>query len=459
MGSFTHMKHFFILLALLSLTAHRANAQDLSDIWCDALTKETQYELAGLDNYKLFVEGEDGWVFRSNTGFRDGFFTSRKTQSYIKTLQQKFKERGTDLVILYPPPRSIVHYNHVKKSDQEQLGLNEQQAQDALQHYADFLREVRSKGINMVGLPEFDPDLQMYFKRDHHWTPEGAREAANAVASFVKTLPSYETLKKTEYVTTAGDVEDYKGAFKRVFKKLCNTEMPPEPRIHYETQAKTGAHSESDLFGDATEPEVVLFGTSNSSTKSNVANFEGFLKEALSADVENLAVTGAGTDTSMIAYLNSERAKTNPAKIAIWEVPGYYNFDHMRSKVFLQAIPAVQGSCADNPVAKNEGFQIISPEEYPLFPNIKDLDIADGRHYVYLNFSRPVSANFFIAPDYNQFKDINEFERSSRYPAPDGEYYFWIDRVRYGNPRNIFLKPDIEMAGVKGSAYLCRLTD
>lgn len=453
------MKHFLSLLALFTLFYHPANAQGLSDIWCDALTSEPQYDLANLSNYKIFLEGEDGWIFRSNTGFRDNFYTSRQTQKYLKTLQDKFKERGTDLVILYPPPRSLIHHNHLKAEDQELLDMDGQQARSALQNYAKFLKEVQGRGVNIVGLPDLPADMQMYFKRDHHWTPEGAREAASAVASTVMKLPVYETLRKTEYVTKTGEVEDYKGAFKRVFKNLCNTDMPPEPRTRYETQAKVSANSETDLFGEGQAPEVVLLGTSNSSAKSNVANFEGFLKEALSTDVENLSVTGAGTDTSLIAYLNSDRAQTNPAKVAIWEVPGYYNFDSMRRKVFLQTIPAVQGPCIENPVTKNEGFQITSPEEYPLFPDIKNFDLSDGQHYVYLNFSRPVSVNFFVAVDYDQFKDIHEYQRSSRYPAPDGEYYFWVDQTLRGTPKNIFLKPVVEMAGLKGDAYLCRMND
>lgn len=446
---------FVILLVLL---VRPAVAQDFSDIWCDALSDDTQFELAGLDNYKKFILGGDGWIFRSNTGFRDDFYISRKTQFYLKTLQQKFKEQGTDLLILYPPPRSIVHHNHVKKSDQNELKMDGQQAQTALQNYAGFIETMQGEGIHIVGLPDLAPDVQMYYKRDHHWTPEGAREAAKAVAAYVKTLPAYEAISKTEYVTTAGEVEDYKGAFKRVFKKICGTDMPPEPRTHYETQAKSVSNSESDLFGDTHAADVVLFGTSNSAASSNVANFEGFLKEALGADVENMAVTDAGTDTSMIAYLNSERAKTNPAKIAIWEVPGYYNFDHMRRKVFLQAIPALHGPCSDNPVAQSESFQIMSPDELPLFTNISDFDLSKGDHYLYVKFSAPVSSRFFVAADYDKFKDAHDFERSPRYPAPDGEYYFWIEQGERGAVKQLFLKPDdATMAGVRGTVYLCKL--
>ncbi len=340
----TAMRNTLALLVFILMFAHSAQAQDLSDIWCDRLNDESAYEDNNLKNYRTFLHGKDGWIFRSHTGFKDDFSVKEKTKAALKELQQAFKSQGTDLVILYPPPRSIVHNAFVREATQKALGFDAARAEKAMQNYVLFIQELQEDGLHIVGLTDIDPEQQIYFKRDHHWTPQGARLMAQAAADDIKTLPVYNDLRKTEYETIEGEAEEYTGAFKKTFAKLCNNQMPSETRIRYQTQTVKTETSQDALFGDVKAPEVVLVGTSNSAASSNVANFEGFLKDALSADVENRAVTGAGIDTSMLEYLNSERAQTDPAKILVWEVPGYYSFDHMHSKVFEKAIPLLTKS-------------------------------------------------------------------------------------------------------------------
>ncbi|HIB68275.1 MAG TPA: hypothetical protein EYO33_25070 [Phycisphaerales bacterium] len=263
------------------------------------------------------------------------------------------------------------------------------------------------------------------------------------------------TLTETMYETQKGAEEDYSRAFKKVFDKICGTTVPPEKRTQYETVTVGGEQNEDTLFGDAPMPEVVLLGTSNSSASSNVANFEGFLKEALSADVDNRAITGAGIDTSMIAYLNSERARTNPARLAVWEVPGYYDFDHMHHNVFRQAIPALSGPCGAGAILKHENKKITSEQPLALFA--KTGGINTGAFYIDLNFDQAVTEHFSIEIEHEKTTDEQTFKRSNRYPKADGQFYYLIDNPDKGDVESITLKPHEDMIGNAVTASICKL--
>jgi alginate O-acetyltransferase complex protein AlgJ len=50
-------------------------------------------------------------------------------------------------------------------------------------------------------------------------------------------------------------------------------------------------------------------------------NFEGALKEALGADVLNVANQGEGPVRPMQEYLVSETLQNTPPELVIWEIP------------------------------------------------------------------------------------------------------------------------------------------
>jgi alginate O-acetyltransferase complex protein AlgJ len=72
------------------------------------------------------------------------------------------------------------------------------------------------------------------------------------------------------------------------------------------------------LFGESTIP-VTLVGTSYSANP--LWNFEGALKEALGADVLNVANQGEGPVVPMRDYLTGAEFRDAPPDLVIWEIP------------------------------------------------------------------------------------------------------------------------------------------
>jgi alginate O-acetyltransferase complex protein AlgJ len=81
------------------------------------------------------------------------------------------------------------------------------------------------------------------------------------------------------------------------------------------------AGESQDLFG-ASVPPVTLVGTSYSANPD--WHSEGFLKEALQADVLNMADEGQGPFTVMDKYLETDAWKSSPPELIIWEMPERY---------------------------------------------------------------------------------------------------------------------------------------
>ena len=157
------------------------------------------------------------------------------------------------------------------------------------------------------------------------------------------------------------------------------------------------------------------------------ANFDGFLKQALSADVQNMAYAGAGLGTSLFSLLDSSLLADDSIRIAVWEIPGYYDFDEIASGVLAEAIPAVFGDCEDDAILLadmkrgKDAWQTLVEE-----PELKGLGTKQ-RHYVRLAFSAPVSGPIslrFHNQDHSTFRRKMDVYNSGRFfhlqiPAAD----------------------------------------
>ncbi len=77
-----------------------------------------------------------------------------------------------------------------------------------------------------------------------------------------------------------------------------------------------------DLFGDSQQPRLALVGTSYSANPR--WNFEGALKQALSADLINYAKEGKGPLEPMLELLQDEGFRKDPPQLLVWEFPERY---------------------------------------------------------------------------------------------------------------------------------------
>lgn len=171
-------------------------------------------------------------------------------------------------------------------------------------------------------ISEDAPHPQPFLFTDTHWTPEGARVAAEAIAIGLRPLLSERAIPSAMFETRRIDREEYRGDLLRFLPvgpyashlNLIDSELV----TRYET-IPTGTGG--GLFGDPVIPGV-LVGTSYSAGER--WNFEGFLKDALQADIVNVAVEGQGPFVPMREYLAGETFREFPPRFVVWEIPERY---------------------------------------------------------------------------------------------------------------------------------------
>lgn len=154
---------------------------------------------------------------------------------------------------------------------------------------------------------------QTFFRRDLHWTPEGANVVLTETASQIrqalgKTLPNAEftLMRRPE---DAG----HRGQFVNSWtSENCGYLLPPEPLGVYDV-SRTGPGAESAF------PEVVLTGSSFSIEPYTY----NFLGAALETDVLNASVGSGGAILALQRYLTGDAYRKHRPKVLVWEFPTY----------------------------------------------------------------------------------------------------------------------------------------
>lgn len=319
------MRYFLPILALFSFlpTAYA------DGVMCDALRQENAYK--NWPSYRYLDEGVDGWLFRTETDFQDDFTLKDEEIARLRALNDAFAAQGTTLILAILPTRGMM--------DGDKAANVAYDRQVAQKSYAAMVHALRDAGMIVAAIDNYDSQDAFYYKRDHHWRAAGARAMAHQVAAQVKALNISLPTKK--FITEAQDEIAHIGTFEKLIKQTCGTDVAAQRIVSYMTYAPGDADA---LFADAQPADVVLLGTSNSANATSRANFDGFLKEALQADVDNRAISGGGADASMLSYLMARPAGETAPRVVVWEFPVYQAFSN---RDFLrQAKAAVRGKCA-----------------------------------------------------------------------------------------------------------------
>jgi alginate biosynthesis protein AlgX len=429
-----------------------SSAEETEALFCPALKDESLYDKNGFESYKMLVPGKSGWIFRSESDFRTDFSIPKDTLDDIQELSDAFRAHGTELVMLITPTRAMMHSQYISDADKRKYNISN--IDKVWNSYWNGIESLRARGVHVVGVDRpKDLNTPFFYRKDHHWNPYGAQIAAKAVAAYVKNLPAYKDVPKVQYQTREAGNFDFYGVSKKVFKRLCDTRQPPERITRKITERVDAATDQSDLFGETPQPEVVLMGTSNSTMEPSQANFEGFLNEELSADILNKSVSGGGLDTAMISYLNSDEFRDRPAKIAIWEIPGYYDLSNHK-KFFREAIPASYGMCEAEPVAINKDIQI-SERNFIGIDKLAGRHITGDDYYVALDFSAPIKDSVNVDLRYVKNRDKYKFERSGRAAAGDKFYVSLADNKKENLDKIVLNVPD-EILGKTVNVALCK---
>lgn len=421
------MKKAFLSIALLgglffSGAAMAAEGGDLAT--CSALRDAAAYKKIKQEPYTYLVPGGEGWIFRTQNDMQSNFMPPKQSLRWYKEVSDALKAKGTDLVLLLIPTRGMAAAQYVPADLPPGVTFDLKKAQAGYLNAADAFRK--------IGIPVAAYDLNTlkpeYFqKTDHHWSVAGARAGAELVADVVKKLPSYAQVEKRPFETKEEGTYEYDPSFNRVLSELCNVTLPKITDRKMTTAPKDAAQGAADLFGEQKEPQIALVGTSNSKASELFPNFDGALKELLSADVHNAAITGGGMDDSIQSYMTSGAFARQKPKIIIWEVPAYYLDSDFR-EMFEQLLPGIAGDCADAAALKSDPVTI-DGEDVKIMGGISGIKPAAGeKSWLVFDFSDAPKKHFEVALRNAGGVDIDKFKfkRSKRYPK-DGRFYLALD--------------------------------
>lgn len=337
----------FIAPAILLALGLMSGAARAEFRLCEDAADEDSYD--GND-FLMLRQGLDGWLFRDRADFRILKPLEAETTEGIRDLVAALKARGTELVIVVPPTRGIAAADKVDRADPGQADFDVAKATAA---YRARLDALRAAGALVPDVLAANTALgaDFFLKRDTHWSAEGARVSAEAVAAALAPSPAYGAIAKRRFVTEQSGDEEAAERMGEAVEKMCDIEIEPQRANLYRTVPAASASADA-LLGEAPPPAVVLVGTSFSRRDDGDSNFAGFLEQALSADVLNAAVSGGGADAALVAYLSSRDFQVTPPAILIWEFPAYAD---LPEDVFPRALGALNGVCAkERVVARSE---------------------------------------------------------------------------------------------------------
>lgn len=273
------------------------------------------------------VIGSGGWLYTAEEFARHpgdaGAVRSRV--AWVTEVAERLDRDGVQLVVALLPSKARVYPGPLRERDRRladhprwalALSLLPPALDETGARFVDALAALRPSGFLESG-----DEHMLFFARDTHWTPEGARRAAAAIASeaasAVAGAPAAGARPGAPREANAGDLL----AFVPVPDWFARRrDLMPEPlSVPTVTVEPSGG-----LFDDPVLP-VALVGTSYSADER--WGFAASLTLALDREVLAVASAGEGPFTPMAEYLGSSGYRDLTPRVVIWEIPERYLTD------------------------------------------------------------------------------------------------------------------------------------
>lgn len=278
----------------------------------------------GILDYALFREGRDGvlvgdegWLFTTEEfkAYPEGDKAVQDKLELASQVQQQLAEQAISFVVVVIPSKARVY--------EERLGRYHFPSYNR-DLYTAFIGNLEKRGITVVNLLEpleaAKVERDVFLKTDTHWTLYGTEVAARAIANVVRNNNLLASLDSAAFETSEASTETPHAGDLLNYLPLGNLQgrLGPAFDTIYERQTNQQGESSGGLFGSSTIP-VTLVGTSYSANP--LWNFAGALKEALGADVLNVANQGEGPVVPMREYLAGSDFRDTPPELVLWEIP------------------------------------------------------------------------------------------------------------------------------------------
>ena len=271
--------------------------------------------------YLLFKEGmagvvlgKEGWLYGIDE-FRSPPDLPKRIQrhgQHIQQMKEALAAQQIQLLVLLVPTKLDLYPEFSSRSVP---ASTHSLYQAVRQHLSD-------QGINVIDTRE--PLLSakqqgpVFLSKDTHWSPLGARIAAQAVAQQWPELQSNKP-----YKTTVKGVRSLAGDLVRYLPfdpALAPDYFVADQISQYQTQplAKNQVPSASQLFANEL-PSLQLVGTSYSFLEH--LHFPGWLKASLQRDLLVSAIPAKGAHFAMSQFWSEYQLEPIPLTTVIWEFP------------------------------------------------------------------------------------------------------------------------------------------
>jgi alginate biosynthesis protein AlgX len=403
---------------------------------------------------EVFLQGSDGVFFRQKPDLDIFFPLSDRSASAVGHLTRVLAKRGISLVILPIPARGTVMARQVAASNVElTLGFDPAIARAS---YEAYVGKLRGDGVAVLDLlpvlTAANSAEPLFMKTDHHWTADGAKAAAMALAEMLGSIKNFDDLPKTQFVTKPIAEQLIISNMRRAIQLGCADAVPKNEALATETDHKevAAASNAVDIFGDdSSGSAIALVGTSFSDV--DAFNFDGYISQYSGVDVANFAISGGNQFVSLLSYLTSPAFTENPPKIIVWENPVYNDLGEFGDAPLDEAIAAASGECeGDN--AKSVKLTAVNGE---FSADVLEMPKHNVSTYMKLDAGNPAvrHATFeFMSSDGATIS--TEFLRADRFKA-NGRFFVKLPEVNIKNLRVTAQGSDV----TQNTLSLCNIED
>jgi alginate biosynthesis protein AlgX len=239
--------------------------------------------------------------------------------AFVAELSRAFATREVSLIAVPVPGRAAIRHEVLHLADPRQAAFSPDAARAS---YDRYLEALRREGVSVVDIlavaRAFDATGgQTFFKRDLHWTPEGANAVAQETASIIRGVLKAPLSSTPLKLTRSPHDKKHPGRFvNNWLQTSCGYALPPEPLGDY-TVVKAGPRAEQP----GSIAKVVQAGSSFSAAPFDI----GFLSVALQSDVLNVSVGNGGALLALESYLATNAYQRQRPQVLVWEYPVFWS--------------------------------------------------------------------------------------------------------------------------------------
>lgn len=287
----------------------------LADAYCDTLSQVEQLPKKYQKRGPFYSDATSGWIVGADQ-LKSTFTVSDEARLLWQSIAAEFEAQGTELVVLAAPPRPLF----VPDAALQAIGVPEGFDREAMARaFSDYIAALNDAGLVAPDLSILARDAaadDFYFRRDTHWTPQGAALSAAALNAAIAGIPPAAPLDGPSF---SADYSE-KGSLSTVVEKVCGSrpaaEVVPAPVF-------ASAGDVDALLSEAPAgPGVALVGTSFSDRYQRDAyQVSGAIAHALGAEVRNYSVSGGGLTAAMSGFLATGGLTEEHYQTVVWESP------------------------------------------------------------------------------------------------------------------------------------------